>query len=195
MKTVVIAMLVATPVIAAQTGPAAPAAPSPGTTIFDKAVNQPGIGWTLYGDGQTAMQVPATDVPGGGAVRIQVGRAGSHPWDIGATYPTVKPIASGDTVLVMVYLRAPNAKDGAAVAVPIGATGADAPYTQIAGETVQVGAAWKRYFAAGPSSQSFAAGKARIAIQLAGAKQVLEVGPGFLFDLGPGFDATKLPHN
>ena len=60
---------------------------------------------------------------------------------------------------------------------------------------MQVGPAWKRYFATGVSPKAFAAGKARIAIQLAGAKQVVEMGPAFLLDLGPGFDTTKLPHN
>lgn len=69
------------------------------------------------------------------------------------------------------------------------------PYPQITGETVNVGAGWKRYFVSGVSNQAFAAGKARIGIQLAGAKQVIEVGPAFLLDLGAGFDRSKLPHN
>lgn len=170
------------------------AAPAPGS-IFDKAINQPGIGWSVYGPGQTAKQVPATDVPGGAAVRVQVSKAGANVWDVGATYPTIKPIAAGDTLLVMVYLRAPDAKDGATVPIPINVGGADAPYPQITGETVNVGAGWKRYFVSGVSNQAFAAGKARIGIQLAGAKQVIEVGPAFLLDLGAGFDRSKLPHN
>lgn len=170
-------------------------APAPTGSIFDKAVNQPGIGWSLYGPDQSAKQVPAADVPGGNAVRVEVKRAGAHPWDVGATYPTVKPIAAGDTVLVMVYLRAPAAAAGTTVALPIGATGTDAPYTQIAADTAQVGPTWKRYYASGVSPQAFAAGKARIAVQLAGAKQVVEVGPGFLLDLGPQVDVATLPHN
>ncbi|MCI1143352.1 hypothetical protein MOP88_15165 [Sphingomonas sp. WKB10] len=53
------------------------AAPAQGS-IFDKAINQPGIGWSVYGPGQTAKQVPATDVPGGAAVRVQVSKAGAN---------------------------------------------------------------------------------------------------------------------
>jgi len=170
------------------------AAPAQGS-IFDKAINQPGIGWSIYGPGQTAKQVPATDVPGGAAVRVQVSKAGANVWDVGAIYPTIKPIAAGETLLVMVYLRAPDAKDGATVPIPVNVGGADAPYPQITGETVNVGAGWKRYFVSGVSNQAFAAGKGRIGIQLAGAKQVIEVGPAFLLDLGAGFDRSKLPHN
>lgn len=163
--------------------------------IFDKAINQPGIGWSLYGPDQKAKEVPAADVPGGHAVRVQVTRKGANPWDTGAFYPTIKPVAAGDTLLAVVYLRAPEAKEGESVPVPIGAGGADAPYTPIAAETVQVGSAWKRYYAAGVSGAAYAAGKARISIQLAGAKQVIEMGPAFLLDLGQGVDPAKLPKN
>ncbi len=180
-------------VAAAQTPPAA--APAAQGSIFDHAVNKPGIGWSIYGANQTAKQVPASDVPGGAAVRVQVSRAGAHPWDVGAAYPTVKPIAAGDTMLVMVYLRAPDAKEGDGVSLPIGATEADAPYTPIADDMVKVGPTWKRYFASGVSPKALAAGKARISLQLAGAKQVVEVGPAFLIDMGAGFDRSKLPHN
>ena len=197
MKGLLTALLVAAPIAGAigQTPATPTTAPPAGGTIFDKAINKPGIGWEIYGANQTAKQVAATDVPGGAAVRVQVNRAGTNPWDVGAAYPSVKPVAAGDTLLVMVYLRAPDAKDGDGHPVPIGASEADAPYTPIADQTVTVGPVWKRYFAAGVSPKALAAGKARISIQLAGAKQVVEVGPAFLFDMGPHFDMAKLPHN
>lgn len=172
---------------------AAPAPQQP--SIFDKAINNPGLGWEVYGPNQKAREVPAAEVPGGNAVRVQVSKAGANPWDAGASYPAVKPVAAGDTLLVMVFLRAPDAPAGTTVPIPIGAGGADAPYTPIAAETIQVGAGWKRYYAAGVSPQAFAAGKARISVQLAGAKQVIELGPAFLLDLGQGVDPATLPKN
>lgn len=190
MKRILTATIIAAPIAAALAQP--PAAPP---SIFEKAVNRPGIGWQLYGDNQTAKQVAADDVPGKAAVRVQVSKAAAHPWDVGATYPTMKPIAAGDTLLVMVYLRAPNAKDAGETSIPIGASEADAPYTPFADETVRVGPAWKRYFASGIAPKAFAAGKARIALQLGGAKQMIEVGPAFLFDLGAGVNRATLPHN
>ena len=174
-----------------QAAPSAAAQPS----IFDKAVNAPGIGWAPYGPNQSARQVPAPDVPGGNAVQIKVTKAGVNPWDSGAAYPTIKPIAAGDTMLVMVFLRAPNATDAAPVTIPLGAGGSEPPYIPIATEPVQVGPTWKRYYVSGVANQAYAAGKANITVQLAGAKQVIEVGPAFLIDLGPGFDRSKLPHN
>ena len=189
MKEIVGALLIAMPV-------AAPAqAPAAGGGIFDKAVNKPGIGWTIYGANQTAKQVTAADVPGGAAVRVQITRASANPWDTGGSYPSAKPIGAGDTLLVMVYLRAPDAKEADGVSIPIGASESDAPYAPIAAETVKVGPTWKRYFATGATTRALAAGKAQISVQLAGAKQVIEVGPAFLFDLGPGYDRSKLPHN
>ncbi|WP_267435773.1 hypothetical protein [Sphingomonas sp. GM_Shp_1] len=186
-------------VVAATAGQQAAPAAAPGTvaqsSIFDKAINTPGIGWTLYGPNQSAKEVPAADLPGGNAVQIKVAKAGANPWDSGATYPTIKPIAAGDTLMVMVYLRAPNAAEGSTVSIPVGMGGSEPPYTPIASEQVQVGSAWKRYFVTGVAGQAFAAGKANISVQLAGAKQVVEVGPAFLLDLGPNFDRSKLPHN
>ncbi|MET4896622.1 hypothetical protein RN629_05525 [Sphingomonadaceae bacterium jetA1] len=176
---------------AAQAAPTAAAPPS----IFDKAVNQPGIGWTLYGPNQSGKQVPATDVPGGNAVQVKVAKPGTNAWDSGATYPTIKPIAAGDTMLAMVYLRAPDAADGASVTIPVGMGGSEPPYAPIATEPVQIGKAWKRYYVSGVAGQAYAAGKANISVQLAGARQVIEVGPAFLLDLGPGFDRSKLPRN
>lgn len=173
-------------------GQTAPAAQS---NILDKAVNQPGIGWSLYGPNQSAKQVKAEGIPGSAAVRVAVTRTGEHPWEVGATYPTVKPIAAGDTVLVAVYLRAPDLKPGETASIPLGATEADAPYTPIANETVQPGPEWKLYYASGVSPKAFAPGKARISVQLAGAKQVVELGPGFILDFGPGYDPAKLPKN
>ncbi|WP_315763075.1 hypothetical protein [Sphingomonas sp. Y38-1Y] len=175
--------------VGAQT--ATPAQPS----IFDKAINQPGIGWEVYGPNQRAKQVPAAELPGGQAVRVQVAKAGANPWDAGASYPAIKPVAAGDTLLVMVFLRAPDAAAGTTVPVPIGAGGAEAPYTPVAAETVQVGSGWKRYYASGVSAQAFAAGKARISLQLAGAKQVIEMGPAFLLNLGQNVNPATLPKN
>lgn len=171
------------------------ASPVTSGSIIDKAVNQPGIGWEMYGDSQRAKQVPAAEVPGGNAVRVQISKRGQNPWDAGATYPTIKPIASGDTILVMVYLRAPDMKGTDTAPVTVAAGASEAPYASFASETVQVGAGWKRYFASGTATQAYAPGKARIALQLAGAKQVIEMGPAFLLDFGQNFDPAKLPHN
>lgn len=187
-RTVVTTLLLAAAPAYAQTPPA-------GGGILDRAINEPGIGWTLCGPNQSGKQVAATGVPGDAAVRVTVKRAGANPWDSGALYPTTKPIATGDTILVAVYLRAPDAKPGETVSVPLGATGAQAPYTSIAQGTVAVGPEWKIHYASGVAPEAFAAGKAQAAVQLAGAKQVIELGAAFVLYFGQGHDPAKLPKN
>ena len=183
------------PLAAAGSAPAQ-TAPAAQPSIYDRAVNAPSLNWQIYGANQTAKQVAATaDVPGGQAVRVSVAKAAAHPYEVGATQDTDKPIAAGDTLFLVITLRAPAAKDGAGVVIPIGASEAQAPYTPISTETVQLGPTWKRYYATGVATRAYPAGKARIALQLGGAKQVVEMGPAFLLDLGPGFDRSKLPHN
>lgn len=180
---------VAGPVIAKTAAPAVKG-------IFDNVVNKPGIGWGTYGANMTAKQVAApSELPGGAAVRFTVSAAGAHPYDTAAFYASTKPIAKGDTVVTMLFLRAPNATDAAPLSIPIGISEAAAPYAQIANETVQVGPTFKRVFVAGVSPKDFAPGQARIVVQLAGAKQVVELGAAFLLDPGAGFDASKLPRN
>jgi hypothetical protein len=186
---IVIALLASASALAQSPAPTAAAQPN----VLDRAINQPGIGWTLYGPNQSGKQVAATGVPGAGAVRVEVKRKGANPWDSGALYPTSKPIAAGDTILIAVYLRAPNAAPGETVAIPLGATGSEAPYPTIAQATVQVGPEWKLHYASAKATQAFGPAKAQASVQLAGAKQVLELGPAFILNFGQNYDPAKLP--
>jgi hypothetical protein len=187
-----IAMLLATlPAAPGQAAPSAAAQPS----IFDKAVNAPGIGWNPYGPNQTARQVAAAEVPGGAAAS----RSRSHapgPIHGTAASPIRRSSRSRRATRCWSWSScAPDATDAAPVTIPVGMGGSEPPYTPIATEPVRVGSTWKRYYVTGVANQAYAAGKANISVQLAGAKQVIEVGPAFLLDLGPGFDRSKLPHN
>jgi hypothetical protein len=66
-------------------------------------------------------------VPGDQAMRVDVTAKGANLWDVGALSRIQKPIASGDAILVAVYLRAPKLKDGETTAIPfMGATEAAA---------------------------------------------------------------------
>lgn len=180
----------------AQSPPATPAVQTAQPDILDRAVNQPGVAWTFYGAGHSEKAVRAVGIPGEQAVRVTITAKGANAWDVGALYPTTKPIAANDTMLVAVYLRAPNVQAGQTTAISfVGATGGDAPYPPLASASVQIGPEWKIYYAAGMAPQAFAPGKARIAVHLAGAKQVLELGPAFLLDFGAGYDPAKLPKN
>src|SRR5436305_13507135 len=103
---------------AAQTGsgtaPAAPAAPAASAPLDlkTKLINAPGTTWPVYGPGQTNKRLETDGPKGYPEVRVTVTQKGKNAWDAGAVSPVAKPIGAGDTVLVAVYLRAPEARDG-----------------------------------------------------------------------------------
>jgi len=192
-------LLIAAPGLA-QTAPAPTAPPTSAARaqpdILERAINTPGTNWTIYGAGQTSKLGKTTGVPGNQAMRVSVAAAGQNPWDVGALSPIQKAIAAGDVVLVAVYLRAPQLADGQTAPIAfLGATANDPPYAGIAGQPVTIGNGWKLYYASGTATRAFAAGTARVSIQLAAAKNVIELGPVFVLDFGPGYDPAKLPKN
>ena len=180
-------LCVAAPALA-QTAPA-------GGGLLDKAVNQPGTSWSFYGDKYKAKAAKAPGIPGEEGVHVTIAAKGANPWDIGATSATVKPVQANDAMLLAVYLRAPEAPEGQTIDLPIGIGESAAPYGVVAQEVAKVGPGWKLYYASGRATKAYAPGAIRANVHLAGAKQVVELGPVFLLDMGANQDPAKLPHN
>lgn len=197
MKSVLFAgMLLATiasPALA-QTAPAP--APAAGGNVLDRAINLPGTNWSVYGPNQKSKLGKTQGVPGDQAMRVEVTAKGANAWDVGALSPIQKAIGAGDAILVAVYLRAPNLKDGETAEISfLGATEAAEPYGNIAPGSVSVGKDWKLYYVSGKSPKAYAPNTARVTAHLAGAKQVIELGPVFVLDFGPNYDLAKMPKN
>lgn len=194
MKALTVAGLVlagSTPVLA-QTAPA----PAAQGNVLDKAVNLPGTNWSIYGAGQKSKVGKTSGVPGDQAMRVEITAKGANPWDVGALSPIQKAIAADDAILVAVYLRAPQLKDGETTTIAyLGATEAAEPYGNIATASTPITNQWKLYYAAGKAPRAFAPGAARVTVHLASAKQVVELGPVFVLDFGPKQDVAKLPKN
>jgi len=172
-----------------------PAAPAAGS-LDSKLINVPGTSWNVYGPNQASKLLDKEGPKGYPALRVTVSKAGKNAWDAGAVSVVPKPVGAGDAVLVAVYLRAPELKDGETLELPlIGATGAAAPYPAIAGEKVALTNQWKLYFASGKAPQAFAAGGVQATVHLAGARQVIDLGPLRVYDFGPDMDLKRLPHN
>ncbi len=189
------AAMLAPPVLAQQA--AAPAAKSDASDdIMKKAINQPGTNWQIYGPNQKAKALNDTGVPGGQVIRVTVSAKGANAWDVGSSSPIQKPIAAGDTILVAMYLRAPELKEGETASIPyIGANGAAAPYENLVGNGVNISKDWKLYYASGKAAKAFAGGSMRATAHLAADKQVIDLGPVFVLDFGPNYDPAKLPKN
>jgi hypothetical protein len=182
----------------AQAPQAAPAAPpaAPAPDLSSKLINVPGTNWTVYGPGQANKTLPNDGPKGYPAIRVTVTAKGKNPWDAGAVSPIPKAIGVGDVLLVAVYLRAPEARDGETIPLPfLGVAGAAAPYPTILSNPVAVTNQWKLFFAGGKSAQALAAGGAQVSIHLAGDTHVIDLGPIRVFDFGPDFDPARLPKN
>ena len=190
MKTIalVCAVAIATPVIA-QTNPLE------SETLMKKAINDVGIAYTFYGQGFTQKVVKDAQIPGEHYVRVDVTQKGLHPWDIGAQYAVNKPIKSGDVVFFAIYARAPNLKDGESIAISgVGVGQTEAPYSSIAMTEMHLTNRWNVYYASAKTATATPRGQARASVQLAGDKQVVDLGPLIVLDLGPDYDVGSLPH-
>lgn len=174
----------------AQSAPASAAG-----SLIDKAVNRPGNSWSFYGANYKVKVAKAPGIPGDQAVHVMVSAKGVNAWDVGATSASVKPVGSNDTMMLAIYLRAPDATQSQTIDIPISIGEAAAPYGVVAQDTVKVGQAWKLFYASGRAAKSYPAGALRGNVHLAGDKQVVELGPVFVLDMGPGQDPAKLPHN
>lgn len=176
---------------------AAAPAPAPArSSMMDRVINGIHVNsYAVYGPGQTSQILEST-VQGGHALRVDVAAAGANPWDVGAGSVTTKPITRGDVLLLAVWLRAERLPQGAATAaINIRLQGTAAPYPEIAAASIAVGPEWKLYFAQTVAASDFAAGQAGATVQLATASQTIDLGPVFIFDLGPDYDRSTLPTN
>ena len=170
--------------------------PLESATLMNKAINDVGIAYTFYGQGFTQKVVKDAQIPGEHYIRVDVSQKGAHPWDIGAQYAVGKQIKAGDVIFFAVYARAPNLKDGESITISgVGVGQSEAPYSSIAMTEMHLTNQWNVYYASAKATTAAPRGQARASIQLAGDKQVVDLGPLIVLDLGPDYDVSTLPHN
>ena len=178
----------------AQDAPAAP--PAQGGSMIDKAVNSVHVtGWNVYGANQTHEIVTST-VQGGRALRVDVTAAGGNTWDVGAGSVSTKAVRAGDVLLLAVWMRTERAPTGAeAGRAIIRLQGNAEPYPDVVSVPVAPTGEWKLHFANAVADRDWAPGALGATVQLAGASQTIDLGPVFIFDMGPDYDRSTLPSN
>ena len=170
------------------------AAPAPAKPV-GKMINdwKSATTWYVYGASQrteTMAQGGPKDYP---MTRVSVSVKG-NPWEVGAASPMSKPIQAGDAVLVSVYLRAPQLKDGETTSVSyFGVNENSPPYTNIAKGSAEVTNQWKVYHASGIAPKAFAAEQTGVGLQLGAAQHVVDLGPVLVYNFGQNVDLAKLP--
>ena len=182
--------------VMAQDAPAAPAAPRQGGSMLDKAVNIVHVSsWNIYGAGQTHETIDSS-VQGGRAVRVNIAVAGGNTWDVGAGSVSTRPVRAGDVLLLAVWMRTERAPQGAdAGRAIIRLQGNAEPYPDVVSVPVAPTGEWKLYFANAVADRDWAPGALGATVQLAGASQTIDLGPVFIFDMGPDYDRSTLPTN
>jgi hypothetical protein len=193
MKTFVLALVLALAAapVAAQTDN-----PLQSETLIKKVINEPGTAFTFYGSGMTQKAMKDPEIPGGTFVRVDVSQKGANPYDSGGSYPIIKPIKAGDVIFFAIYARAPNLKNGETASMPgLGVSQDGSPYAPIATGDKKITNRWGVYYISAKAASSWKRGEAHVALQLAADKQVIDLGPVFVLDLGPDYDINTLPHN
>lgn len=177
--------------------PALPAmAQDGGDDIMSRIMGQPSLAWNVYGAARPVRQRDAAEVPGGKAVRIEATR-GANAWDIGAGMPVEGDINAGDVLLVAVWARVETPPAGQTTTrIPaIMIQQSAAPYTPVISGAATLTSEWQLVFASGTAPEARPRGSAGITLHLGGANQVIDLGPAFVFNMGQGYDLTRLPRS
>jgi hypothetical protein len=160
--------------------------------IWTKTINNDTNGvWFVQPDKPKPKSVKAEGIPGEGALRVKASK-GAEPWAKQANSPiNGGTINQGDVVMVMAYLRAEQpAEGGSSLSLRVQLSGA--PYTSAMDFTAPLSTEWKSYCAHRVASATMPAKQSNVNVHLATAEQVIDLGPVFVFNFGPGFDRAKL---
>jgi hypothetical protein len=152
-------------------------------TIASKIVNDPGAPEVR---GASARLVDDPKVTGGKAMRVQVPRKGKNAWDISIASALKKPVKAGDTLLLVFPARLEKGENGATTAtLPWNAVSLTSPpWSGVLGGPADIGGEWKMFEIKGKADKDYAAGALAVGIQLATARQTVDVGPIIVLNLG-----------
>lgn len=166
--------------------------------ILDNVINSPPVqSWQITGLRSSPRPVRAEGVLGDQAVRVRVTNTGANPWSVSGRMSISGDIRRGDTILLAVWARAHTPPEGRTHGVISGirVEQSAAPYTAIAQDSATVPGEWTMVYASGVAQQDYPGGTANVSVHLAGAVQTIELGPAFVLNLGPDYDASQLPRN
>jgi len=157
--------------------------------IWTKTINNDANGnWYFVPDKPKAKYFAVEGIPGGHAFRVKANK-GANPWDLQASSPVNGAINEGDVIMLMYFARAAEpAEGGSSLTARIQATAA--PWTATMDMTSNITGEWKSYCAHRVASATLP--KSSVSIHLATAKQVIELGPVFVFNFGKGYPTNQL---
>jgi len=173
-----------TPAATAPAAPSALASLDP-ATIASKIINDPGAPKV---NGARGRLIDDPKVMGGKALRVQVPGKGKNAWDTSVSSEIKKPIKAGDRLLLVFPARLEKGDNGASTTtLPWNAVSMTSPpWSGVVGGPAAIGPEWKLVEIKGKADKDYAADALGISIQLATARQTVDIGPIILLDLGQG---------
>lgn len=136
--------------------------------------------WVFEGAPKTRAVGAPAGVPGGKAIQVTIAQKGVNPWAVQARLPMKDGLAAGDTATFGFYARA----KGGTATVHVRLQRNVAPYDAALEGPVAIGQDWSFVCLSGPAKLTLGAAELVASVQLAGAKQVIELGP---------YMATRIP--
>jgi hypothetical protein len=158
--------------------------------IWSKTINNDTNGtWNIQPDKPKAKYIEAKGIPGDHAFRVRATK-GINPWDVQAGSPIAGDINEGDVIMLMYYARAEEpAEGGSKLTARVQLN--SAPWTSVLEMSSPLTGEWKTHCAHGVATAALGK-KGNVSIHLATAKQVIDLGPVFVFNFGKGFDEKEL---
>lgn len=146
----------------------------PGTLVNDPTR----LDWPTHGDELKPKSIQDAWIPGGGAAaQFEVPQKGPQPYSMQAFVPLTSEVAKGETYTVGFYARAlaADTSDGEGV-IGVRFQQNSAPWPGFGDATVKVGRDWEWHEVSGVSNINIPKQDAVVALQLAGAKQTVQIG-------------------
>ena len=156
--------------------------------LLNKIINRPPVtAWQIQGIAGKPNLRNDPAVQYGKAVRVDVPGKGEHPWSIAASNAIDKPVKAGDNLLLAFWARLEKGENGATTAtLPYNAVQmSHDPYTALFSGPATIGPEWKMVEIKGKADRAYAGGQLNVSIHLATGKQIVDLGPVFVLDMGP----------
>jgi hypothetical protein len=142
--------------------------------------------WAFYGTDITYKPVVAKSMPGGSAIAVNVSKLGQNVYEAGANIPFVEAVSEGDVLTVAFVARTISAEtDTGAGKIALRVQRNVAPYSGFGDNILNIGPNWKVYQLRTQARIDIPKGEGAVALQFAGAKQSMEIGPVYVMNAGP----------
>jgi hypothetical protein len=142
--------------------------------------------WAFYGADMTHKPVVAKSMPGGSAIAVNIAKPGLNAYDAGVNIPFAEAVSEGDVMTVAFVARTISAEtDAGAGKIALRIQHNVAPYSGFGDNVVNIGPNWKVYQLRTQARLDIPKGEGAVALQFAGAKQLMEIGPVYVLNAGP----------